>query len=87
MITGRINAFRFIKRPESIGFCAFFSDRISPIKEIIAKNSATIKLFDSHPKFCPKDGMHNTKLKNIITKIAPLLSKSFNFFGVYKVFG
>jgi len=42
---------------------------------------------DVQPKFCPKDGTQSKKLKNAITKKAPLKSKFFKGFLIKVCFG
>ena len=42
---------------------------------MIARTSTSRNGVDVQPKFCPKEGMHNNKLKKIRIKTAPDISK------------
>ena len=68
-------AFRFRKPPGNMGFFAFLSARISPVSDRIAASSTPRKTVEPQPKFCPKEGMHSSRLKKISTKTAPGVSK------------
>ena len=80
MITGRIKAFRFIKEPKRMGLAARLSEKISPIRVKGVKTSMMKKAGEDQPRFCPKDGIHNTRLKKSMINIAPALSKALIFF-------
>ena len=75
IITGRINSLRFIKLADRIGMEALFSTRNNPQKLISARRRTTRKPTDVHPKFCPKEGTHKSRLKERTTRIDPEISK------------
>ena len=51
---------------------------IKPAKPMMAAISTPKNAFDIQPKFCPKGGMHSTRLKKISTSTAPPPSKFCN---------
>ena len=82
MMTDKMKFFRIINREDRIGFVALFSTINNPQRAITARIKTTIKLGESQPKFCPKDGMQSSRLKNKITKIEPSVSKLVSFLVV-----
>ena len=75
MITGSTNSLRFIKLADRIGCEVFFSTRNNPTRLISDSRRTIRKLVEVQPKFCPKDGTHRSRLKKMITRIAPGISK------------
>ena len=73
--TLKINALRLIKLPVRMGWELFLSARARPTRLTIARISTMRNGVDVHPKFCPKDGTHSSKLKKTKIKIAPDTSK------------
>ena len=73
--TLKMKVLRFIKLPDKMGCVVFRSVRINPVR--LAKDAiSTIRNgVDVQPKFCPKDGMHRSKLKKSRIKMAPETSK------------
>ena len=73
--TLKINALRLIKLPDRMGWELFLSARARPARLTIAEISTMRNGVDVQPKFCPKDGIHSSKLKKIRIKTAPDTSK------------
>ena len=66
---------RSIKWPDKIGCIAFRSAKTNPTKLTKAAPSTVKKGMEPHPKFCPKEGIHSNRLKNIRIRMAPDISK------------
>ena len=81
-ITLKMKVLRFIKLLDKMGWVAFRSVRINPVKQAKDAISMIRNGVDIHPKFCPNEGTHNNKLKKIRIKTAPDKSKFCNIFLV-----
>ena len=73
--TLRMKTLRPIKLPDKIGCVAVPSVRINPAKLTRAAADTKRNGTDVQPKFCPKEGMHNSRLKKSRIKTAPDTSK------------
>ena len=73
--TLNIKALRLMKLPDRMGWWDFRSAKVSPARLTAAAINTIVKGRDVQPKFCPKEGMHSSRLKKIRIRTAPDISK------------
>ena len=71
----RIKELRRIKLPSKMGWALLPSAKTSPVRLTIVRISTVMNGAEVQPKFCPKDGMHRSRLKKTRISAAPEISK------------
>ena len=61
--TLKIKALRLIKLPDKMGWLLFRSAETSAIRLMTERISTVRKGLEVHPKFCPNEGTHRSRLQ------------------------